>query len=204
MGDSATDSPDRPRVSQWLRKERGSASNVVCRKVGNCACLPTGKMAVGPRFRWVEAGTCGEGASRSFVPGGLGSSSNGGAILIIARGMTGTHVDMAKRHIGTGIDALLAPLACLRVIDTGMAVLEENDLPEDTVGTRLDTSPAGLAGAPVEFDVLWSLCGWSGLGPFACARLLLHVPWTSPQDINGVPRVVGHLPGESTLTLDQP
>jgi hypothetical protein len=56
--------------------------------------------------------------------------------------------------IGTTTDAFLAPCACLRMIDTSMAMLEEDNFSKDLVRTCFHTFPAGLTPACGEFNIL--------------------------------------------------
>jgi hypothetical protein len=56
--------------------------------------------------------------------------------------------------IGTDIDAFFASFACLRMVDTSMAMLEKNDFSEDVVRAHFHAFPAGLTPVAVEFDIL--------------------------------------------------
>ena len=68
--------------------------------------------------------------------------------------MDGRHIRVADRLVGTTIYAFLAPLACLRMIDVRMAMIEKDYFSKNTVRACLDTIQAGPTFAAVEFNVL--------------------------------------------------
>jgi hypothetical protein len=72
--------------------------------------------------------------------------------LIVVRLMAYWNIQVAYGRFGTIPDTLLAALACLCMINMGMAVREYNDLTKYMVGTSIHTSPTALALVGVNFN----------------------------------------------------